>query len=139
MIHAIMKRIYQNDNGTGSVITFKKDGEQPLELYVIERPWKENQRNISCIPTGAYSVKKRDGTNPDLRFPVAWEIQDVPNRSAILFHEANFPDEVHGCLAPNLELGLKEFGEIRGYKSRLALQKMKLYLQGETEFILKIS
>jgi hypothetical protein len=23
-------------------------------LYTLEEPWKENQRNISCIPTGVY-------------------------------------------------------------------------------------
>lgn len=138
MIHANMQRIYQNENGSGSVITFKKGAGLDLELFIVERPWLDNQVNVSCIPAGAYIVKLRDGSNTNLRFPDAWEVTNVQGRSGIVFHIANRPGELHGCLAPNLELRLKEFGDIQGVNSAHAMKKMNLFLQGETEFILKI-
>ena len=31
-------------------------------------------------------------------------VKDVPNRTYILFHSANFPDELQGCIAPGVSL-----------------------------------
>lgn len=63
--------------------------------YTIERPWRENQRNVSCIPLGTYLIVPRHyhrGGYP------AWEVEDVPDRSMILFHIANWAHDVEGCI-----------------------------------------
>ncbi|RKZ67308.1 MAG: hypothetical protein DRQ48_09910, partial [Gammaproteobacteria bacterium] len=63
-------------------------GELSCELfsfYTIERPWLDNEENISCIPTGVYTCKRT--MSP--KFGLVYEIMDVEDRTHILFHAAN--------------------------------------------------
>ena len=68
----------------------------------LERPNLNNERDnpltpkneSSCIPEGVYQVKKYSSN----KFPDHWEITNVPNRSAILFHKGNWVSEIFGCV-----------------------------------------
>jgi hypothetical protein len=65
--------------------------------FTIELPWKDNLRNISCIPEGRYRLGKRFTPNR------GWHllVNEVPGRSGILFHAANNAlKELRGCIAP---------------------------------------
>lgn len=62
----------------------------------IERGWLDNERNVSCIPTGMYLVKKE--YSPRFKKDL-WEIYDVPNRSECKFHAANYARQLNGCIA----------------------------------------
>ena len=62
--------------------------------YTIERPWKDNQSNVSCIPEGTYKCEPFSGD----RFKDVVQILDVPGRTFILFHVANFPHDIEGCI-----------------------------------------
>lgn len=64
----------------------------------IERPWLNNIPFKSCIPEGEYLVKAYSSK----KFPDVWELQDVPGRSKILIHVANFATDVHGCIGVGL-------------------------------------
>jgi hypothetical protein len=66
------------------------------QCFTLERPWLQNQRNISCIPEGLYVCQPFSGK----RFKNVIEICDVPSRSYILFHPANVVKELQGCIAP---------------------------------------
>ena len=70
--------------------------------FTVERPWKSNEPFESCIPDGVYDLKRR-------RSPVVertsggkhlygWEVVDVPGRSYIMIHPANWPKDVQGCI-----------------------------------------
>lgn len=61
----------------------------------LELADKENQRRISCIPKGTYKVIKRFSAKYGNHF---W-IQNVPNRSMILIHQANYHFQLLGCIA----------------------------------------
>ena len=75
--------------------------------FTIELPWKNNQRQISCIPEGKYSLRKRFTQ----RF--GWH--------GILIHAANDAlKEIKGCIAPATEL----VGPGKGILSRIALKKL---------------
>ena len=65
----------------------------------IERPWKDNQVNISCIPKGTYKMNRGMFNKPEVPYPT-FEIQDVTNRTLIKFHSANKANELLGCIAP---------------------------------------
>ena len=81
----------------------------------IELPWKNNQRNISCIPEGIYPMVLRRSR----RFSEHLLIQDVPDRDFILIHPANDArKELRGCIAPVL----RYIGNGKGNYSRLALE-----------------
>lgn len=60
----------------------------------LERPWKNNQRNISCIPAGSYVCKRIQSP----KFGSTFEVQKVEGRSEILFHKGNINDDTHGCI-----------------------------------------
>jgi len=63
------------------------------EFNTLELPFKDNKRNISCIPIGDYLVKKRYSK----KFKTHFHIQDVPNRKWILIHRGNFHTQIRGC------------------------------------------
>lgn len=66
----------------------------------IERPWKGNENNVSCIPEGNYVLQLR--SSPVVQrtsgFEEGWEITNVPGRTYIMFHVANWMSDVNGCV-----------------------------------------
>lgn len=102
--------------------------------FVLELPWVGNQRSISCIPEGAYSLQRRYSA----RFKEHLEVVDVPNRTAILIHPANNAQrELRGCLAPVSQFLNPGWGS----RSRIAMSKLlhsvaQALVQGEV--VLKI-
>lgn len=94
-MEVLVERFCYHPEGTLGVMTV--GGE---EFYTVERPWEHNLPRISCIPEGTYEMKRRKSP----KFGWCWEVKDVPNRTYILFHSANFPDELQGCIAPGMSL-----------------------------------
>ena len=68
----------------------------------LENPWKDNQRNISCIPKGNYKVRLRLPRESASRDYLHLLVQDVPNRKWILVHRGNFPSQTQGCILVGL-------------------------------------
>jgi len=64
-------------------------------LYSIEKPWQENQKNISCIPEGRYRCKRYESNT----FSNTFKVVNVCGRSHILFHIGNKVSDVKGCIA----------------------------------------
>ena len=72
-----------------------------LSLWTLELPWKGNKTNESCIPEGVYRAIKHD--SPTFG-PTLW-LRDVPGRSEILIHPANYVEQLDGCIAPGMDYG----------------------------------
>ena len=90
MIEAELNRYAYHPSGTLGLLTIKDQ-----EFWTAERPWMNNQKEISCIPTGEYICKAYSSQ----RFGETFEIQDVPNRTYILFHVGNYPiKDSLGCV-----------------------------------------
>jgi len=68
----------------------------------LENPWKDNQRNISCIPEGEYPVRLRLARESASRDYLHLLVQDVPNRDYILLHRGNTPKDTSGCILVGL-------------------------------------
>lgn len=69
--------------------------------YSIERPWLDNMPNVSCIPTASYSMIRVDSPRfgADSAYQgQLWEVAEVPGRSAILIHIANWAKDLQGCI-----------------------------------------
>ncbi len=104
----ILKRTYYPDGTNGELYY----GDHLLG-YIIELPWLQNQRNISCIPEGTYPLAKRETEKRGKHIIVL----NVPGRSGILIHPANDAlKELKGCLAPVSRLT----GPGKGLESRYA-------------------
>lgn len=71
----------------------------------IERPWRGNERNISCIPEGVYQCKPFSGR----RFKNVWQLMDVPDRTYILIHAGNWAKDVQGCIAVGKALSSTDY------------------------------
>jgi len=125
-------RFYSSDEGTFGIIA--NDG---YWWYTLELPNRDNKPNISCIPTGEYFVEmayshhfKRD----------VYHVRDVPNRSYILIHPANFAGDtskgwqthLQGCITLGKKTGkaINKFGKKQGcvLNSRLAIMEFENYL-----------
>ena len=96
----------------------KLECEGKLICNTIELPWKNNETRVSCIPEGKYFIKKRYSQ----KFQWHLEIENVQNRSLILFHPANNAlQELNGCIAPVTKLS----GPGLGLMSRKAFITLK--------------
>lgn len=136
---AILKRIIVKSSGVAGEIAINRDDQDTFRCGMIERGWNNNEPFVSCIPVGTYKVVKRDGSNQDLKYPDAWEVTGVPGRSGIVFHIANWPPELSGCLAPNSWIEYHPGNPlVKGSSSGAAFDRMNTYLDGLTEFTLQI-
>src|SRR5690606_26150009 len=112
MVNVDLLRVSDTRGINGEI---RMEGE--LVCYAIELPWKDNARNISCIPEGSYPLVKRYSK----RFGWHILIKDVPDRSSILIHPANDAQkELQGCIAPVTRLT----GPGKGSESRIAFEKL---------------
>jgi hypothetical protein len=104
-------------------------------IYTVERPWKHNAPYVSCIPEGEYEMRKRyfQRGNYD-----TWEIVGVPERTLILIHKANLPNEVKGCIGVGLRLGCLR-GAWAVLESSMALDKLLSQLHDKQEEQLQIT
>lgn len=96
MILLQIKRIYHPTATNGSLFLMGQELCKTIEL-----PWKQNRKQISCIPEGIYSIRFRVSK----KFSRHIELLQVPGRSLILIHPANHAlKELRGCIAPVMEL-----------------------------------
>lgn len=99
-----------------------------LRLFTVERPWVGNQNNVSCIPVGVYIVKWTK--SPRLK-RYTYEVRNVPKRSGIRIHSANFPKQVLGCLSLGMSRGSMD-GQVGVFSSVTAVRKFEQYMNHET-------
>jgi len=64
----------------------------------LENPYLDNQRNISCIPEGKYKVRLRTARESATKEYLHLLVQDVPDRSLVLFHTGNSAKDTRGCI-----------------------------------------
>lgn len=100
-----------------------------LVLASIERPWVKNAPTVSCIPAGKY---KCAWTLSPRFHRKTYEVLDVPGRSGIRIHAANWASQLEGCIA----LGITH-GAGCVIQSKIAIDKFEAELNGQP-FILNI-
>lgn len=93
-MYLTLTRFQQDDYQTLGTLEVMKNFTSLFKCMALELPWKDNQRNISRIPSGIYMVVKHISPT----FGESLWIQGVPNRSEILIHVANFRDDLRGCV-----------------------------------------
>jgi hypothetical protein len=82
------------DNGTETLGTLTTSDNQ-FQCRTLELSWRNNQQNISCIPTGTYLCQWKFMLR-ELRY--RYQIMNIPNRSGIFFHTGNFFFDSQGCI-----------------------------------------
>lgn len=87
----LLTRLRNTPEGMFGNLTF--NGRQVA--VTCELPWRNNDSGKSCIPSGTYQCIPHNGA----KFKNVWEITGVPDRSAILIHNANTIRDLRGCVA----------------------------------------
>jgi hypothetical protein len=95
----ILERLEDNGKQTIGVLKGYIDGSLVFECKTLELPYKDNERNISSIPEGKYKVTHRTSEKYGRHF----HILDVPERSYILIHTANYVRQLRGCIAVGVD------------------------------------
>lgn len=114
-------RFMRSDQGTRGKLHFND-----FACHTLELPWKNNQRNMSCIPPGSYKCTTR--ISP--KFGLTYWLLEVPNRSYILIHSGNwagdvekgFKSHVNGCILLGLQSGYLQ-GQWAVLNSRITVTK----------------
>jgi len=66
-----------------------------FECKTLELEWKNNARNISCLPAGFFTIKWEHSARFNRNL---WELKGVPGRSEAKIHVANYYTQIQGCI-----------------------------------------
>lgn len=116
-----------DDDGTSTFGTLAMPS--GIVYQTVERPWLNNANNVSCIPPGDYICTM---TMSNRFKKMLYLVRDVPNRSGIRIHSANYATELQGCIAPGVA---KILGGVAA--SRIAVGRLTNELEGK-DFLLRI-
>ena len=122
-------RYFSNNEVTLGVM--KVDG-LDFPLYTCEFPWKNNERDISCITIGTYKIKPILSPSKGKCFSV----DGVINREHILIHSGNTTNDSRGCILVGLSTGFLS-DNFAVLKSRLAMKELLEYIKEPTELVIK--
>lgn len=123
-----------SEEGTFGELYFNDD----LVCYTLELPWHNNINKYSCIPLGQYTCHWIDSP----KHGMCYQVMDVPNRSMIEIHSANFAGDVAlgyasqllGCIALGMGIGELDAGggeQKAILRSRDAVKKFEDLAGGE--------
>ena len=104
-------------------------------FHILERPWKDNLPNESCIPIGEYEAVFLPQSASG-KYQNIYQLQSVPGRSDILIHPGNVVEHSRGCLIIGLRRGMFD-GKPAVLDSRTALADL-VETTGLDNFLLKI-
>lgn len=104
-----------------------------LRFFTLEPEWKDNAKDISCIPEGQYLCKRVDTPLHGNTF----EVTKVPGRDSVLIHSGNTEIDTKGCVL----LGI-EAGEVNGkravLRSKEAFELFKDLTKDKMTFLLNV-
>jgi hypothetical protein len=93
----LIREVFTEESTAG---TLYLNGERVADT--LENPYLDNQRNISSIPSGNYKVRLRLARESATRDYLHLLVQEVKDRSYILFHIGNTAKDTRGCILVGL-------------------------------------
>ena len=130
MLRLELVRVCENKWGTFGVLIYQGE---PL-WCTAELPWEDNQKNISCIPSGEYICESFWSRKHGHTFKVL----NVSNRDGIVFHVGNrAKQDSKGCILLGSKFGVLD-GQTAVLYSTHAFKRFMSRLSGEDRFELII-
>jgi hypothetical protein len=121
MTHVTIDRKNKHAKQTTGVLNVVRNGVIVWQCHTLELPWLGNHRQISCIPTGSYNVKRRHSSKYGQHF----HLVNVPNRDLILIHAGNFYHQTLGCILVGMDVkDIDKDGILDVSDSALAMRKL---------------
>jgi len=91
-----IQRIHQPDCTVGMLTL----DEHHFRCFTLELPYRDNAKNVSCIPPGLYPCTKV--VSP--KFGNCIAVNNVCGRSLIRIHKGNYTRQIEGCILPGQSL-----------------------------------
>jgi len=133
IIYQIRHKIPGKETISNVIVT--RDMEQIFSFYLVELPWEFNKIGESCIPIGRYTLKKLN-SSPSFNYP-HFEVMNVPGRTGIKWHIANYVRELLGCGGPGMKLAdIDNDGVIDVASSGEAINKLINILPDKSRLII---
>lgn len=130
----ILNRFTQNDRATHGIL---KTEDASHSWFTLELPWKDNQHGVSCIPAGTYVCQRRWSERHQSE---VFGLLNVPERSDIELHVANFARQLLGCIALGTQvLDIDGDGEDDVQHSRQAFDEFMALMKDVDTFELTIN
>jgi len=123
-------RLETSRGGTFGILKIDKQ----LFCATLEPPDILNKRNHSSVPAQQYFIQPHYSQ----RFGKTWIVDNVPDRTAILFHAGNWVDDTQGCILLG-ESVKKLRGERAVTNSGETFREFLNIMQGQTRAHLTIS
>lgn len=112
----------------------------------LELAWKDNARNISCIPADEYTVKWT--YSPKFK-RMMYLVMSVPNRDGIRMHPATYYKDLQGCIAlgsafknidMDSQLDIIHSGDtVKAFEERMNGKTFKLRIVDPVEFTKEVN
>lgn len=87
------------------------------ECFTLERPWADganasadNGDEPTAILEGRFEVVMLESPHWKAKYPLMPHLKDVPGRTHIMIHPANYPAQLLGCIAPGRTKGVDTVG-----------------------------
>lgn len=134
----LIRNIAEDVQELGNMYVYDENGKELFSCKTLELAWRDNQRNISCVPNGRYPIYLEYSP----RFNrMLWELKEVPGRSECKIHAANYFYQLNGCIAPgdmHTKIDGDKYTDVRN--SRKTLDRFMEAMQpAEASFITIIS
>lgn len=128
-------RTFPNEKQTLGKLFIINESIIEFDCHTLELTWKDNKKDVSCIPTGTYRMKRRFSD----KYGQHWHILDVPGRDMILIHTGNFHSQIRGCVLVGMGLAdINKDGYLDVTESKVALERMNdILVDDEYELIIK--
>lgn len=122
-------RFKYTEQGTQGILLYRD-----YYCFTLELPYKDNIRNLSCIPCGIYPITKYKSN----RFGNCFYIHEVKGRSGILIHSGNFAGDIEkgyrthsqGCILVGKYFGYLE-NQLAVLNSRITLKYLYSIVEEE--------
>lgn len=140
MLGLIIKRTHMDMvNGTAGTLAIV--GQFPF-CVTLEKPWLDNQKDVSCIPSGRYRVTITHSSHFGRNLPL---VEVGPSRAGIRIHPANLQKELLGCIAvgeafefingqPGISNSRGAFDELMAVINGALMQGQEIWLNIENHF-----
>lgn len=127
-----LHRIFQDDKVTLGTLSVIENGKVIFTCATVELPWRGNKTGVSCVPPGKYPVWKEYSN----RFKaMLYELKEVPGRSEVKIHSANYAKQLNGCIAlgrSHVDLNGDGVKDVDHSKKTLAAFHAAMGIQGDT-------
>jgi len=133
----VLNRLVDNGKQTTGAAMLLDDNYSLLQRFVtLELPYKDNAKNISCIPAGEYyAIVRRSNSHSRHLY-----ITNVKDRTYILFHVANFNTDLRGCIGVGSSFKyINEDQNIDISSSRLAFDELMNHINDKDEITVLIT